>query len=195
VSAAAAVLLAVRPSLRAEQVTAILERSAVDSTPANGCHRCLYLRDSFTGWGRLDVTAALEALAGALPPADAYETNDDAGERAYRLFFRGASRRLGATLDYWDDQSDVYAVRLGKGQALYAGLKGDAALDLSLAVWSPATESVNDLRHQELRVRESSRPGPRQYLAYRAPAAGWYFLEVKVAAPGGGGYRFTLVKT
>ena len=195
VSAAAATLLAVRPSLQPEQVTAILERSAVDSTPANGCRRCLYLRDSFTGWGRLDVAAALEALSAELPPADAYETNDDAGERAYRLFFRGASRRLAATLDYWDDQSDVYAVRLRRGQALYAGLKGDAALDLSLAVWSPTTESVDDLRHQELRVRESSRPGPREYVAYRAPAAGWYFLQVKLAAPGGGGYRITLVRT
>ena len=194
VSAAAAVLLAVRPSLRPEQVTAILERSAVDSTPANGCRRCLYLRDSFTGWGRLDVAAALEALAAELPPADPYETNDDAGERSYRLFFRGASRSLAATLDYWDDQSDVYAVRLRRGQALYAGLKGAAGLDLSLAVWSPATESVDDLRHQELRVRESSRPGPRKNLAYRAPAAGWYYLQVKLAAPGGGGYRLTLVK-
>ena len=118
-------------------------------------------RDALTGWGRLDVAAALEALAHELPPADAYETNDDAGERAYRLFFRGASRRLAATLDYWDDQSDVYAVRLGRGQALYAGLSGDAALDLSLAVWSPATERVDDLRHQELRVRAVVPPRPR----------------------------------
>lgn len=194
VSAAAAMLLAVRPSLRPEQVTAILERSAVDATPATGCHRCLYLRDSFTGWGRLDVAAALESLGDTLPPADAYEANDDAGDRAYRVFFRGASRRLAATLDFWDDQSDVYAVRLRRGQTLYAGLKGDAALDVSLAVWSPATESIDDLRHQELRVRESSRPGPRQYLSYRAPAAGWYFLQVKIAAPGGGGYRLTLVR-
>lgn len=194
VSAAAATLLAVRPSLRPEQVTAILEHAAVDSTPANGCGRCLYLRDSFTGWGRLDVAAALEALAEPLPPADAYEANDDAGERAYRLFFRGASRRLAATLDYWDDQDDVYAVRLRAGQALYAGLKGDRGLDLSLAVWSPETESVDDLRRQELRVRESSRPGAREYLAYRAPAEGWYFLHVKLAAPGGGRYRLTLVK-
>lgn len=194
VSAAAAVLLAVRPSLWPEQVTAILERSALDATPANGCRRCLYLRDSYTGWGRLDVTAALQSLADPLPPADAFETNDDAGGRAYRLFFRGASRRVDATLDYWDDQNDVYAVQLRKGQAVYAGLKGAAGLDLNLALWSAATESVDDLRHQELRERESSRPGPREYLSHRARATGWYFVQVKLAAPGSGGYRLTLVK-
>jgi subtilisin family serine protease len=194
VSAAAATLLAVRPSLRPEQVLAILERSAVDATPANGCQRCLESRDSYTGWGRLDVAAALGALAGELPRADAYETNDDAGGQAYRLFFRGAARSLEATLDYWDDQNDVYAVRLAKGQALYAGLRGPPGADAALAVWSPETASVDDLRRQELRVRGSSRPGPRQYLAYRAPATGWYFLQVKLASPGAGLYKLTLVK-
>lgn len=194
VSAAAAMLLAVRPSLRPEQVTALLERSAVDATPANGCRRCLQSRDSYTGWGRLDVAGALGMLGSGLPLADAYEANDDAGERAYRLFFRGASRRLEATLDYWDDQDDVYAVRLRKGQALYAGLNGPAGLDTSLAVWSPDTKTVDDLRRQDLRVRQSTRPGPRQYLAYRARATGWYFLQVKLAAPGSGGYALTLVK-
>lgn len=195
VSAAAAMLLAVRPSLQPEQVLAILERSAVDATPANGCRRCLQSRDSYTGWGRLDVAAALGALAGELPRADAYETNDDAGSQAYRLFFRGAVRSLEATLDYWDDQSDVYAVRLAKGQALYAGLRGPPGADAALEVWSPKTESVDDLRRQELRVRQSARPGPRQYLAYRAPAAGWYFLQVKLASPGAGLYKLTLVKS
>ncbi len=195
VSAAAAVLLALRPSLQPDQVTAILERSAVDATPANGCRRCLSLRDSYTGWGRLDVTAALQLLAEPLPQPDAFETNDDAGERAYRLFFRGASRRVDATLDYWDDQNDVYAVRLRKGQAVYAGLKGAAGLDLNLAVWSPATQSVDDLRRQGLRERESSRTGPREYLAYRARATGWYFVQVKLVAPGTGGYQLTLVKS
>mgnify|MGYP003555759220 CR=1 FL=1 len=45
-----------------------------------------------------DVTAALEALADPLPPADRYESNDDAGTRAATTY--GRERTMKATLDF-----------------------------------------------------------------------------------------------
>src|SRR5262249_38086687 len=82
VSAAAALLLRTRPDLTAAQVAFILEHSAVDANATNGCSLCRQARDSLTGWGRLDVFAAVEALTGPLPPKDRFESNDDAGAEA-----------------------------------------------------------------------------------------------------------------
>ena len=131
-SASAALVWTEWPALRASQIVGLVERSAVDMTPGSGCRRCLVDRDSLTGWGRLDVMRAIQ-WGGALPQRDRYETNDDAGSRAWRV---GRRRVLVASLDYWDDQSDVYAVRLRKGQRLRVTLRGVAktASDLNLAV-------------------------------------------------------------
>ena len=193
VSAAAATLLGAEPSLRAEQVVWLLERYAVDANAATGCKACPPRRDRFTGWGRLDVTASLQGLDGPLPRRDRYEPNDDAASRAVQIF--GKQRRLEASLDYWDDQQDVYAVRLRRGQRMYAGLVGPARTDLNLVLWRPGTTAVDDLRNQTRRVTQSARPGAREYLAYRAKRAGLYYLQVKIASAGGGHYRLTLVKT
>jgi subtilisin family serine protease len=193
VSAAAATLLGARPDLHAEQVTALLEQTAVDVNAARGCKGCPLGRDRFTGWGRVDVTSAIENLTGQLPPRDRYEPNDEAGNRATRIY--GRSRRLEATLDYWDDQQDVYAVRLHKGQRMYAGLIGPPRTDVNLVLWRPGTREVDDLRLQRMRVRQSARPGPREYLAYRAKRTGLYYLQVKMASAGSGSYRLTVVKT
>jgi subtilisin family serine protease len=83
VSAAAAVLLSLRPTLRAEQVTEILRTTTVDLNEATGCSACAVGRDPHSGWGRLDVAAAISALGKRLPLRDYYEANDDAGTRAY----------------------------------------------------------------------------------------------------------------
>jgi subtilisin family serine protease len=185
VSAAAANLLGVRPSLRPEQVVTLIERWAQDATPASGCSRCSVGRDALTGWGQLDVSAAVAALVGPLPPRDANEPNDDAGADAYRLYYRPAAktRVVRASVDFWDDQDDVYAVRLKRGQKLYASLVPAGSPDVVLALWRPSTVSVTDLAHQDLRVRLSDRPGRRERLAFTAPADGWYPLQVRLTAP------------
>jgi subtilisin family serine protease len=193
VSAAAAVLLSLRPSLRAEQVTAILRSAAVDSTPATGCAACAVGRDPLTGWGRLDVASAMEALEAPLPLRDRYEANDDAGPRSYELF--GVTRRIDATVDFWDDQDDVYAIHLKRGQPVYVGLKGpEEGFDLSMALWLPDTRSIEDLASVRSRVRVSARVGARQYFSYRAPEAGRYFVQVRMSSPGLVRYRLTVVK-
>ena len=192
VSAAAAVLLSLRPSLRPEQVTAILRSAALDMSPANGCAGCSVGRDSLSGSGRLDVAAAIAALNGPLPLRDRYEANDDAGPRSYEL---GVTRRIDATVDFWDDQDDVYAISLKKGQPVYVGLKGpEKGYDLSMALWLPHTRSIEDVGSVRMRVRVSARPGARQYFAYRAPEAGKYFVQVRMSSAGLARYRLIVVK-
>jgi len=192
VAAAAAVLLSLRPKLRPEQVTRILQTSAVDLSAETGCAECPVGRDHLSGWGRLDMRAAIAALTRP-PVADAYEANDDAGPRAHRL--AGATGRLKATVDFWDDQDDVYAIRLKRNQPVYLGLTGgDPAADLSLALWLPRTRSVQDVGDIGLRARVSARPGAREYLSFRARAPGVYFVQVRMSSPGLTRYRLIVVK-
>jgi subtilisin family serine protease len=192
VSAAAAVILAMRRNLRPEQVTALLTETARDVNAATGCQACPPRRDAFTGWGRLDVTAALRQLSGVIPPPDKYEPNDDGGEDATRLW--GLTRRIEATLDFWDDQSDVYAIRLRRGQPVYASVRGPAGTDTNLILWQPSTRHVYDLASLALVARQSARPGAREYLQYRAPATGTYYVQVKLGSRGAGKYKLTIVK-
>ena len=122
VSAAAALLLGQRPSLRPEQVSWLLERSADDASAATGCSMCPMGRDLYTGWGSLDVLAALTMLTDGttLPVPDRFEPNDDAGPWAHAL--PPLPRTIDASLDYWDDNIDVYRVHLNAHAKLFARL-------------------------------------------------------------------------
>ncbi|MEP7224554.1 MAG: S8 family serine peptidase [Actinomycetota bacterium] len=193
VSSAAAVLLSLRPTLRPEQVNEILRSTTVDLNEATGCTACAIGRDAYSGWGRLDVAAAITALDKRLPIRDFYEANDDAGSRAYPT--SGSNRRLKATVDFWDDQDDVYAIRLRKNQPVYIGLTGsDATVDLSLAFWLPQARSIEGVSSLRFRARVSVRAGARQYLSYHTRAAGTYFVQVRMSSPGLTRYRLTIIK-
>ncbi len=193
VTAAATVLLSLRPTLRPEQVTRILQATARDLDVASGCSECAPGRDAASGWGRLDVAAALAALEEPLPARDSFEANDDAGPRAHKLV--GATRQISATADFWDDQDDVYAIRLRKGQPVYVGLTGsNPSVDMSLAFWLSRARSISSTRDLRFRAKVSARLGARQYLSYRARTAGTYFVQVRMASPGFSRYRLTIVK-
>jgi subtilisin family serine protease len=193
VTAAAAVLLSLHPTLRPEQVARILESTAIDLDGSNGCEACAEGRDAYSGWGRLNVYEAIGALAGPLPPRDYYEANDDLGARAYPV--PGTNRRLRARVDFWDDQDDVYAIHLNRDQPVYVGLTGsDTTVDLSLAFWSPQARSLERVSDFRYRVRTSARPGSRQYLSYRPLAAGTYYVQVRISSPGATRYRLAVVK-
>ena len=89
-----------------------------------------------------------------LPERDFYETNDDLGTRAYTAY--GSNRRIQATVDFWDDQDDVYAIELDRNQPVYVGLTGaDASVDLSLAFWLPQARSIERVADFRYRVRTS----------------------------------------
>lgn len=194
VSAAAAVLFAVAPSLRNDQVATILEHTADDVNAASGCSKCQLLRDTYSGWGRLDVAKAVAALAGPLPVPDRFETNDDAGTQAHTIW--GKKPTLTATLDYYDDPVDVYRVSLGKNERLTAKVNSSwAGAQVSLTLWRPGTQQVELPSQKDLRAAQSAYPGARQHVAFTAKARGWYYVEVKVASPGFGPYTLNLLKT
>jgi serine protease len=193
VSAAAAVLFAVAPSLTASQATTILEHSADDVSAATGCPRCALLRDPLSGWGRLDIAKAIAALAGPLPAPDQYETNDDAGTQAHTVW--GKHVRLTASVDYYEDPVDVYRVALGAKEKLTAKVVGGwAGAQVKLALWKPGTRNVDEARSKDLRAAQSVTPGSTQRVRFTARGRGWYYVEVKVVSPGFGPYTLTLDK-
>jgi subtilase family protein len=188
VSAGAALVRSSWPELRAEQVASMLERSAADQTPTTGCRRCVEGRDALTGWGKLDVESAVD-WARMQPPRDRYETNDDAGARARVIKRRGAKIR--ATIDYWDDQNDVYAVRLKRGQRLRMRLftDTDAGMQVTLVIWKPGARRVADVRYPSgTWLRRSRKPGANDRLRFRAGKTGRYYVQVKITEPGSGPY-------
>jgi hypothetical protein len=193
VSAAAALLFASRAQIQADQVAALLTRAADDATPDTGCYRCSLGRDSLTGWGVLDVTSAIEMLAADPPPADRYEANDEAGIAASIWGRKG--QRVSATIDYWDDKVDVYRVKLRRGQRLVARLKGPSGTDTNLFLWKPGTKRVGGrAADRRLLAAQSKSPGSVERIRVRAQQTGWYFLEVKVSAPGEGSYSLAFKK-
>jgi hypothetical protein len=179
VSAAAALLLGENPALRPDQVAWLLERSADDATPATGCASCALGRDRFTGWGTLDVNAALVELTTApLPPPDHYEPNDDAGPSAHAL--PPLPRTIEATLDYWDDNIDVYRVHLDKGRRLFARVTPATGSAVRMELWAPGTMRVEGLDAQEPLLARSKLVSGQARLAYRARKTGTYYLELKL---------------
>jgi hypothetical protein len=194
VSAAAALMLSMRPNLRPDQVTSLLTRTADDQSSATGCPRCPGGRDPLTGWGRLHAARAISGTP-APPAPDRFETNDDAGAESFRLW--GKRRALEATLDFWDDQSDVYAVYLRKGQRLRASLDGPFRADSNLVLWSPAARHLEQfsLKTLQQRLVASSKRGWRQKVSYRARRAGWHYLQAKVVTGNAGPYKLNLTKS
>ena len=192
VTAAAALLIAMKPSLKPDQVSDILERTATDVTPATGCPQCSVGRDSLTGWGRLDIARAIAGLDDPLPPADRLEPNDDAGPHAPVL--PPSVKQVKATVDYWDDQIDVYKTHLTKGRQLRLDLAGTRGETTNLLLWKPGTKSVNELRGQNQRAAQSISHGATHKLSYRVRATGWYYIEVKLTTKGFGAYTLGITR-
>jgi len=174
----------------------IVTRTAVDANARDGCSICPRNRDRFSGWGVLDVTAAVaRALSGGTPARDTLEPNDDAGAQAQTV--PGEKTTIRATVDYWDDQSDVYRIRLFPGQRLFASLGHGAGARILL--FRPKTRTLEGLTPQLVnqRVGRSARRGANQLLGYRVPArhGGFYYLQVKLEAKTAQEYSLTVVKS
>jgi hypothetical protein len=183
VSAAAALLLGQDPGLRPEQVAWLLERSADDANPNTGCAQCPYGRDLFSGWGTLDVFRALTMMTDGtpLPRPDAYEPNDDAGPWSHAL--PPLPRTVHASLDFWDDNIDVYRIYLTRGQRLFARLTPDARGTIRMALWAPGTQRVEGISvDTSARLVQSRRVGRQSRLAFTARATGTYYLEAKLVS-------------
>jgi subtilisin family serine protease len=191
VSAAAAVLLGLEPSLTSSQVTRILERHTDDVDAASGCDECPTGRDKFSGWGSLDVEKAVNFLSSGnpMPPSDRLEPNDSA-RQARKLW--GKRPGINATLDAWDDPRDVYRVYLVRGQRLdvrAVARWSNAAVGLTL--WRPGTKALHG---QKWLVARAPRPWKTQHVSYPAAHTGWYDVQLRIARNGGGRYTLHVTK-
>jgi hypothetical protein len=194
VTAAAALLFGQDAELTADQVALLLERTADDANASNGCTHCALLRDPLSGWGRLNIAQALGVLAQGSPPAaDARETNDDAGPQAARI--SGVRGKFAATIDYWDDPTDVYALQIPAGQRISVSLTGTRGTQLQLSLFGPGTRTVAGRSALRSRVAHAAKLGAKQRLAYKRSRGGVYYVEVKIGAPGGGPYTLSWSKT
>jgi Subtilase family len=194
VTAAASLVLGDRPFLKPNQVAWVLERSARDVTPARGCLRCWNGRDDHTGWGVLDVGASIDLSSSSVPfRPDQREPNDEAGARAQPVY--GRRQEIHATLDYWNDQTDVYRIRIRRGQRLLAVLEGlPRGAETTLALWRPGTRQVDELaRQRRLAVRDDV--GVVKQILHRAERGGWYYLQVKLSTPLASNYTLRFVKS
>jgi subtilase family protein len=192
VSAAAALLLGQDPQLTPDQVVWLLERSARDVNAATGCSKCPPGRDSLTGWGRLDVQAALTMLHNgtALPKPDFGEPNDGVGNDAHAF---GPPRTIAASLDFWDDPLDVYSLRLQKGRQLFVRLSPSRSSAVSLLLWKPGTQHVEGADVDAAnRVATAVTVSGQKRLAVVVPATGTYYLEVKFVPPARARVTYTL---
>jgi subtilisin family serine protease len=188
VAAAAALLLGEISVLRPDQVSQILRTTADDAKPANGCDECAPGPDALTGFGRLDIGAAMSVLAAGAPPADRLEPNDDTGSHAAVV---NRKRNIRATLDWWDDPTDIYRVYLRRGQRMSV-IVTSAKVDPSLILWKPGLRRLAGAR-SDLRARRSIHaPGVPERISYRAFRNGWYYVQVKLARPAIGPYRIRL---
>ena len=84
------------------------------------------------------------------------------------------------SLDWWDDDVDVYRVTLKKGQRLFVRLTPDTSARIRVTLWAPGTKRVESLDTENVRVAQSRRVGVQARLAYRAARTGTYFLEAKL---------------
>jgi hypothetical protein len=147
-------------------------------------------RDRFSGWGSLDVQQAAAALSsGDLPPPDRFEPNDKVSQARA---LGGSKPAVSATLDFWDDPTDVYRVKLGRGQRLQALVRARRA-DVGLTFLRQGTHAVAP-RHPTM-VAKTVRSGKKERLAFRTRQAGWYDIRLRVARPGGGRYTLHLSKS
>jgi hypothetical protein len=174
VAGATAWVWTARPELDATQVFEVMRRSGRD-LGAPGF-------DSDTGFGMLDVPAALAYPA---PIRDPFEPNEDVDlVRQNKLFAEpmpAISGVLRARLAVGEDPNDVYRVRVPSKRTVVVTLNSDANADLEL--WRPWTRTVHEPSANLAAV--SARPGRRADTARfrnRTPSTVTAFVNVKLAA-------------
>jgi hypothetical protein len=185
VSAAAAVLFARHPEFTPTQVMWILEHTA---------HRLgdtsLVARDRLTGFGLLNVTAAVKLADGpaaSLPPPDQFEPNDVAHDAQVLITGSGS---FDAVLDFGDDRRDVYKIFLHAGDLLRIAtgplaLGGNLGLDV--AIFPPDTTNLASSK-LALATRRPAFSSAALKIRNVTTTDGFYYVQVS-ARRGWGAYR------
>jgi len=137
VAGAAAWIWTARPDLDAGQLFELIRRSARDLGPPGW--------DADTGFGLLDVPAALAAPA---PIRDPQEPNDDVAEVKPGVTFSTggllltAPGRLAGRLDGFDDPRDVYRLRVPAHRRLRVTATASDGRPVAVSIWNAGTTSV-----------------------------------------------------
>jgi hypothetical protein len=165
VSAAAAWVWTMRPTLSAGQLADVLRRSARDIGDPGF--------DTASGWGILDIPGA---LAAPTPPADPAEPNDDIPEvKPGRLFQVGQaplttpakpSIRIAGSLDASEDPRDLYRIWVPAKRTVRVSVAADGRA--AARIWGPRTVSTREgiqARRRDLRGT-SIRAGNNGFAAY-----------------------------
>jgi hypothetical protein len=93
-------------------------------------------------------------------------------------------RQLTASLDFWDDPIDVYAITLRKQERLYARVTPLNGGRTTSQLWKPGTVAVDAPRAlQSNRAAQATSVGNQERLAFTVPTAGRYYLEVRTDTP------------
>jgi hypothetical protein len=152
VAGATAWVWTARPTLETTQVYDLMRWSARDIWEPG--------RDKDTGYGMLDIPAALTLSP---PPIDPLEPNDDLEQvkaggvfSAAKPLVKGSFK---ARVDFTDDPADLYRVNVPAHSTLTVTMKPDANVNLEL--WGPLTRSVTetgDERRRDL-LGISAHPG------------------------------------
>jgi hypothetical protein len=180
---AALVLAANENGLSAYQVMRQLTNTATDLGRRG--------RDAMSGFGLVNAEAAVTNTA---PADDVDEINDDikfvAGRQSARE--RSPQRVVQASVDQYDDDDDVWPVRLSEGELLRVQISHRRA-DLRLYLWRPGTTTVaaSDAAQVDRDLLAyAGRGGQRRTtLTLRAPRTGRYYLNVFARS---GSTRYTL---
>ena len=169
VTAAAANLLAASRTCRPTRWRRSSSGRRSTRTPDNGCAACPLGRDRFTGWGRLDATAALErARRPRSPPRDRSSRTTVRGEGAYRAL-RGAAPRRGDARLLGRPGRRLSASTCAAGRGCYASLAGRTERDPRWRSGGPARRTRRAGRRTAACGASAPRP-PGERIAYRARA-------------------------
>jgi stage II sporulation protein D len=190
VSAAAALLFAAQPNLTNDQVMKILERTARDLTPPIASPATTIGHDPLTGYGLLDIDAAIAAAANP-PPADSSSEPNDKPFEATPL--RGFEGSIEATADHGDDPDDVYELRAHKGDRVQVTIVPiDSTYGLGTIdalAWRPGTMNVSKLTSRRIVATAISSDSPER-LDFTATRSGSWPIEV-LATEGWTSYRLS----
>ena len=147
VAAAMAWVRAARPELKPDQVIQAVRLTARDVLKPGW--------DPLTGFGVLNIGAALTVDAKRLPPADPLEPNDNLAwvngtllPRAAAVWSGSGVKRVNATLDKQEDKIDVYRIVIPAGRSAKISVIprfGDPALDVF-----PATAFAVTRRYERI---------------------------------------------
>jgi len=187
VSAAAAWVWTLRPTLTVTQIAAVLREGARDIGPPGF--------DNASGWGIVNIPASLTAPA---PPPDPGEPNDDISQvKPGQLFELGEpplttttkpNGRIAATLDAAEDPRDVYRIWVPAHKIVRVAVTAGGRA--AARIWGPQTVSVTsesnaerrrDLRGQSIHALKKGFAAYVEVLLTGRSTDASYVLTVKAA--------------